>query len=112
MTNNEKLLNYVAGQWRSSRSADYLNITNPATAEVLARVPVSTAADVEEAASAAMKAAPEWRAVPVTERIQYLFKLKNLLETNIEDIARILTKECGKTRAESMGELRRGIENV
>jgi len=50
--------------------------------------------------------------VPVTERIQYLFKLKGLLEDHFEDIARTITMECGKTLAESRGEMRRAIENV
>ena len=108
----ELLVNYIGGTWRRSRSSRHLNVTNPATAEVLAQVPVSTAADVEEAARCAGEAAPEWRRVPVPERVQYLFKLKHLLEANLEDLARTVTSECGKTYAESLGELRRGIENV
>ena len=91
------LANYVAGTWRDSNSTDHLNVTNPATAEVLTRVPVSTAADVDEAARCAAEAASEWRRTPVTERVQPLFRLKQLLEANIEDLARTLTKECGKT---------------
>ncbi|MGH9784124.1 MAG: aldehyde dehydrogenase family protein, partial [Terriglobia bacterium] len=106
------LPNYLGGTWSPSDSSNHLNVTNPATGEVLARVPVSTATDVAEAARRAAEAAPEWRSVPVTERVQYLFKLKNLLEANLEDLARTLTNECGKTYAESLGELRRGIENV
>jgi malonate-semialdehyde dehydrogenase (acetylating) / methylmalonate-semialdehyde dehydrogenase len=106
------LANFVAGEWRHSASADHLNVTNPATAEVLARVPASTAADVNEAVHCASEAAPEWRRVPVTERVQYLFKLKQLIEADIEDLARTVTNECGKTYAESLGELRRGVENI
>ena len=53
-----------------------------------------------------------WRRVPVTERVQYLFRLKALLEEHFEDLARTITMECGKTLAESRGEMRRGIENV
>jgi len=106
------LENYVGGAWRASGATDHLSVTNPATAEVLTRVPVSTAADVDEAAQCAAEAASEWRRTPVTERVQPLFRLKQLLEANIEDLARTVTNECGKTYAEAVGELRRGIENV
>jgi malonate-semialdehyde dehydrogenase (acetylating) / methylmalonate-semialdehyde dehydrogenase len=54
----------------------------------------------------------EWRRTPPAERIQYLFKLKDLLEKNLEDLARTITMECGKTLEESRGEMRRAIENV
>ena len=106
------LENYVGGAWRASGATNHLSVTNPATAEVLTRVPVSTAADVDEAAQCAAEAASEWRRTPVTERVQPLFRLKQLLEANIEDLARTVTNECGKTYAEAVGELRRGIENV
>jgi len=106
------LSNYVAGTWRDSASSENLEVTNPATAEVLTRVPVSTAADVDGAARCAAEAASEWRRTPVTERVQPLFRLKQLLEASIEDLARTVTNECGKTYAESLGELRRGVENV
>ena len=108
----ETLANYVGGAWRASASTERLNVTNPATAEVLTQVPVSTATDVDEAARCAVKAASAWRRTPVPERVQPLFRLKQLLEANLEDLARTVTKECGKTYAESVGELRRGIENV
>ncbi|HEU5090067.1 MAG TPA: CoA-acylating methylmalonate-semialdehyde dehydrogenase, partial [Roseiflexaceae bacterium] len=63
-------------------------------------------------AQAAHTAWQEWRQMPAIERIQYLFRLKQLLEDNYKDIARTITEECGKTLAEAEGELRRGIENV
>ena len=110
--NQEILANYVGGAWRASASNEHLNVTNPATAEVLTRVPVSTASDVDEVARCAAEAASEWRRTPVTERVQPLFRLKQLLEANIEDLARTVTNECGKIYAEAAGELRRGIENV
>src|SRR5687767_1482070 len=108
----ELLANYIGGAWRRSRSSGGFDVTNPATAEVLARVPASAAAEVDEAARAASEAAIEWRRVPVTERVQYLYKLKQLIEGNVEDLARTVTNECGKTYAESVGELRRGVENI
>jgi len=67
---------------------------------------------VNEAVQKAHGAYLEWRQVPVTERIQPLFKLKALLEEQLDELAKTITNECGKTYAESVGELRRGIENV
>jgi malonate-semialdehyde dehydrogenase (acetylating)/methylmalonate-semialdehyde dehydrogenase len=107
-----KLPNYIANQWREADATEYLDVLNPATAEVMGKVPLSTGAEVDRAAQAAAKALPGWRRTPATERVQYLFKLKNLLEDNFEDIARTITMECGKTLGESRGEMRRAIENV
>lgn len=104
--------NYVEGQWRASASPDTLPVLNPATAEDLGRVPLSPGAEVEEAAQAAARAFPAWRRVPVVDRIQYLFKLKALLEAEFDNLARAITTEAGKTLAESRGEMRRAIENV
>ena len=112
MASNQTLCNYLNGEWRHSQTGNYLPVTNPATAKKIGSVPVSAAAEVDEAARHAASAFPEWRSTPATERVQFLFQLKKLLEENIEDLSRILTNECGKTYAESFGELRRGIENV
>src|SRR5690606_23734371 len=73
---------------------------------------LSTARDVGRAVEAAAAAFPEWRRTPPGDRIQYLFQLKGLLERDLDEIARTITLECGKTLAESKGELRRAIENV
>jgi len=86
--------------------------TGPGTAEILAKVPVSSAAELDEAVQSAQKAFQDWRKVPVTKRIQYLFNLKTLLEANFEDLARCITLEHGKVMDESRGEMRRAIENV
>src|SRR5450755_2165612 len=112
MIENGQLLNYIGGKWRQSRTSEYLDVRNPATAETLVRVPLTAAREVDEAVQAAQTAFPEWRRTPSTQRIQYLFKLKKLLDDNFEEIARLTVDECGKTLDESRGELRRGIENV
>ena len=112
MATNGRLLNYINGEWRPSAAADYLDVIDPATNEVLAQVPLSPASEVDQAARAAARAYEEWRRTPATSRIQYLFRLKNLLEEHFEDIARTITMECGKTIGESRGEMRRAIENV
>jgi malonate-semialdehyde dehydrogenase (acetylating)/methylmalonate-semialdehyde dehydrogenase len=108
----DALRNYFAGGWRESEATNSLPVRNPATGDLLAHVPLSTRADVDQAVSAAAAAFREWRRVPSTDRIQFLFRLKNLLEANLEEISRTITIECGKTLAESRAEMRRAIENV
>jgi malonate-semialdehyde dehydrogenase (acetylating)/methylmalonate-semialdehyde dehydrogenase len=106
------LQNYINGQWCDATAMTYLDVTNPATCEVLAQVPLSRAEDVDRAAQAAATAFQDWRKTPPTQRVQCLFKLKELLEEHFDDLACTITLECGKTLAESRGEMRRAVENV
>src|SRR5436305_7636807 len=103
---------FINGRWVESKASDWQDVVNPATGEVLARVPVSDPAEVNPAVDAAAAAYPEWRRTPPEDRIQPLFKLKQLLEEHIDELGRIITQENGKTLAEAKGELRRAIENV
>jgi malonate-semialdehyde dehydrogenase (acetylating) / methylmalonate-semialdehyde dehydrogenase len=112
MIQDGQLLNYINGTWQKSHATEFLDVRNPATAEALVRVPLSAPDEVGSAVEAAQAAFDGWRRTPATERIQYLFQLKQLLETHFDEIARLLTDECGKTFAEAQGELRRGIENI
>ncbi len=111
-TVRETMLNYIEGSWRESAATERIPVINPATLEEIGRTPLSPASEVDQAAMAAARAFPAWRRTPVTERVQYLFKLKGLLENEFEDISRTITVECGKTLAEARGEMRRAIENV
>ena len=108
----EKLANYINGGWQPSAACEMLQVLNPASAAVLAEVPLSPAAEVGRAVEAALKVFPAWRRTPAGERIQPLFKLKMRLEENLDRLARTVTNECGKTYSEATGELRRAIENV
>jgi malonate-semialdehyde dehydrogenase (acetylating)/methylmalonate-semialdehyde dehydrogenase len=108
----DRLQNFIDGSWSPSTAEQTLAVLNPASAAVLAQVPLSPAADVNKAADGAARAFVDWRRTPVGDRIQPLFKLKSLLEANRDDLARTITDECGKTLAESKGELQRAIENV
>lgn len=107
-----QIQDYIDGQWRGAGADATLEVVNPATADVIAQVMLTPREVVAQAVEAAQRGFLEWRRVPVTERIQPLYKLKALLESHIEELARIITNECGKTYGESVAELRRGIENV
>jgi malonate-semialdehyde dehydrogenase (acetylating)/methylmalonate-semialdehyde dehydrogenase len=107
-----RLTNYINGQWIDSRASEWRDVVNPATGETLAQVPLADAFEVNQAVEAAAMAFPEWRRTPPEDRIQPLFKLKVLLEDHIDDIARIITQENGKTFTEAKAEMRRAIENV
>src|SRR5271155_2600424 len=104
--------NYINGQWGESQAGEWQDVVNPATAEVLGRVPLSDAAEVTRAIDAAQVAYPEWRRTPPEDRIQPLFKLKQLLEDHLDDFGRVITQENGKTFTEAKAEMRRAIENV
>src|SRR6266478_5788837 len=104
--------NYIDGHWQDSTATEWQDVANPATGEVLARVPLSDNVEVTRAIDAASAAYPLWRRTPPEDRIQPLFKLKVLLEDHQDELARIITQENGKTLAEAKAELRRAIENV
>ena len=93
-------------------TTETLDVINPATAAVLERVTLADEAETARAVEAAAAAYPGWRETPSPDRIQYLFKFKQLLEDNYDDVARTTTLENGKTLTESRAELRRGVENV
>ena len=105
------LKNYIGGEWVDSHGP-LRDVVNPATGKVIARVPISTGEEMGRAIAAAREAFPAWRATPPVSRARYLFRLKELLEENFEELSRIQTQEHGKTIDESRGETRRGIENV
>jgi malonate-semialdehyde dehydrogenase (acetylating)/methylmalonate-semialdehyde dehydrogenase len=105
--------NYVAGAWTPATAATgELDVTRPATGEVLARVPLSGPADVDEAVAAARAALPEWRAVSTIARARKLFELRERLVARSEDLARSVTMEMGKTIADARAEVARMVEMV
>jgi malonate-semialdehyde dehydrogenase (acetylating)/methylmalonate-semialdehyde dehydrogenase len=112
MASVRELKHYYRGEWSGSKSTEYRDVVNPATGEKLAHAPLASKEDVNAAVSAAAAAYPAWRRTPPEDRIQYLFKLKQLLEDHVEELAQICTQENGKTVGESRAELRRAIENV
>jgi len=107
------LENYVAGAWTPAAAATgVLDVTNPATGEVLARVPMSGPADLDAAVAAARAALPEWRAVSTIARARTLFELRERLVARSEDLSRSVTTEMGKTIGDARAEVARMIEMV
>jgi len=107
-----EILNYINGEWVKPSVTEYFDVINPATGQVIAHTPLSSASDVDAAAKAASDALLEWRRIPVTDRVQYLFKLRDLMRSNHDEIARIITNEAGKTFDEAKAEMVRAFENV
>jgi malonate-semialdehyde dehydrogenase (acetylating)/methylmalonate-semialdehyde dehydrogenase len=104
--------NYVGGSWVEADTDERLDVTNPATGEVMAQVPMSSAKDVDRAVAAAREAFPGWRATPPVERARAVFELKYLLDENKDELAKLVTRDNGKAFKDASGEVRRGIECV
>jgi malonate-semialdehyde dehydrogenase (acetylating) / methylmalonate-semialdehyde dehydrogenase len=106
------ILNYINGEWINPGDPESVDVINPATGELLAQTPICGPDDVKMAVHAAAEALPSWRRTPAQERVQYLFKLRDLMKSNLDEISRTITNECGKTYEESKAEMVRAIENV
>jgi malonate-semialdehyde dehydrogenase (acetylating)/methylmalonate-semialdehyde dehydrogenase len=108
----ETIRNYINGEWVASRLDETLDVTNPATGETVARVPLSVPDEVDQAVQAARAAFWEWRETPPYIRARVMFRLKAIMEETFEDLAQTITREHGKILDEARGEVRRAIENV
>src|ERR671916_1273809 len=111
-TTTRLLDNYVGGRWTPSTSQEALPVTNPATGETLAEVPLSNAGDLDAAVRAAREALPAWRDVSVIARARKLFELREGLDARREELARSVTTEMGKTLVDARAEVARMIEMV
>ncbi len=104
--------NYIGGAWTPASSEEALDVTNPATGDVLARVPLSSSADLDAAVRAAREALPTWRAVAVPDRARILFGRREGLSARRDELARSVTTEMGKTLVDAKAEVLRMIEMV
>jgi malonate-semialdehyde dehydrogenase (acetylating)/methylmalonate-semialdehyde dehydrogenase len=103
---------FVGGEWQTANGGATSPVYNPSTGEVIAHAPICGTEQVNAAIEAADAAFPAWWETPPTERARVMFRFRNLLEENFEEIVRCNTLEHGKTLIESRGDLRRGIEMV
>ena len=101
-----------AGRWEASRSERQGEVYNPSTGRVIAHVPLCAAEETSSVIEAASAAAQQWGKIPVTERARVMFRYRDLLEADFDNLAVLITREHGKTLAESRAEVRRGIDMV
>lgn len=112
MAEQRIIKNFIGGQWVESTSGKQDIVTNPATGEVIASLPISSKEDVDQAVKTAAKAFKEWSKVPVPRRARIMFKYQQLLVERWDELARLITLENGKNYGEAYGEVLRGIECV
>lgn len=102
----------INGEFVESTTSHWQDIVNPATQEVLGRVPFATAEEVNAAIAAAQNALASWRQTPIQARMRIMLKLQDLIRNNLKSIAQLLTAEQGKTVADAEGDIQRGLEVV
>lgn len=102
--------NFIGGKWVESKSTQFFERRNPANLdELVARVPLSTRDEMREAIAAAKSAFPAWRDTPAPERGKILFRAAQIMESEIDSLARLLTREEGKALADSIVEAQRSV---
>ncbi|WP_282173883.1 CoA-acylating methylmalonate-semialdehyde dehydrogenase [Cytobacillus firmus] len=111
-TTTTVLKNFINGEWVDANTDKFETVPNPATGEELARTPISTHEDVDNAVQAAKEAFKTWSKTPVPKRARILFKYQQLLIDNWDELAKLITQENGKNYKEAYGEVQRGIECV
>lgn len=104
--------NFIGGDLTSTNASHFTPVYNPSRGEVIAEAPDSDAKSVDQAVRAAREAFPAWADTPVVERARVMFRFAHLLEQNFDELARLITREHGKTPEEAKGDVRRGIEMV
>ncbi|MFQ5490117.1 MAG: CoA-acylating methylmalonate-semialdehyde dehydrogenase [Phycisphaerae bacterium] len=102
----------IGGQWTQARTERTGDVWNPSAGQVIANVPMCTAADVDRAVQAAAKALPAWRDTPAPDRARIMFRFRELLNQNADAVARTVSLEHGKTFAEAKASVQRGVEMI
>ena len=102
----------IDGEFIESTTQDWRDVVNPATQEVLARVPFATAEEIDRAVASAQQAFQTWRKTPIGARARIFLKYQQLIRENMKELAAILTAEQGKTLADAEGDVFRGLEVV
>lgn len=100
----------VNGEWKDSKTDQWMEVTNSSTGEVLAQVPYCTADEVEQAIAAAAAAFPAWSQTSVSKRTQMMFRWRNILMDHLEELTLLCAKELGKTLSEARGDVLKAIE--
>ncbi|MDD6011648.1 MAG: aldehyde dehydrogenase family protein, partial [Oscillospiraceae bacterium] len=112
MAQIKRLQYFVDGQWKDSKTEKYMPVYNPSTGEVIAEAPCCTAGEVEEAIESAKAAFPAWSNTPVMKRVQVLYKFRELLIANMDELAKLCATEHGKVLGEAKGDILKVKEPV
>lgn len=107
-----RLKNLINGEWVDDETAEYIPLFNPSTGETIGEVPMCNADTSIKAVNAAAEAFKSWKKVPLAKRMSYIFKIREAMEANFEDLAHIIAVDQAKHIAEARGEVRRVIEIV
>ncbi|WP_300315025.1 aldehyde dehydrogenase family protein, partial [uncultured Psychrobacter sp.] len=102
----------INGEFSQSNTSEWINITDPATQDIIAKVPQSTDDEINEAVATAKAAFATWRKTPITTRARIFLKYQALIREHMDELAQILTAEQGKTLADARGDVFRGLEVV
>jgi malonate-semialdehyde dehydrogenase (acetylating)/methylmalonate-semialdehyde dehydrogenase len=102
--------NYINGKFVDAASARTLDVISPLDGNLLSKVPMSTAKDLDNAVKAAKAAFPKWSHTPIKERVQVFYKYKYLMEQNLQELAALVSEENGKTIGEATAEMEKCIE--
>lgn len=102
----------IGGKWIELKSTRFVEVFNPSSGSVLARTPLGSTADAAAAVSAAAEALPAWSETPAVDRARVMFAYRELLNRHHDELARLVTREHGKTHAEAVAEVQRGLEVV
>ena len=102
----------IGGDFIKEENSRFGNVFNPATGEVESKVALASTSDVDKAVEAAKKTLPEWSETPPIQRARILFKYKQLIEENIDELADLVGREHGKTLTDAKGSVTRGLEVV
>lgn len=105
-------MNWIGGEWVPAADGQTINVDNPRHGKTIGQVAWSGAADVARAVEAAEAAQPGWAATPLKERAQVLYRVKQLMEANLDELAWLLSHENGKTIAQARGDVLKGVECV
>src|SRR5690554_5227738 len=106
----KKLKFFMDNRFIESETGDYMDVYNPSTGEVIARAPCCTESEVERVIASSRAAYREWSATPVKERVQVLYRVRALIEKNLDELTLLVATEHGKVLDEARGELLKAME--
>ncbi len=108
----QKLKYLVDNEWRASKTGKYMPVMDPSTGRLIAEAPCCTQDEVDSAVAAAAAAFPAWRDTPIPTRIQLMFRFKELLDANLDELTELVATENGKVLSEARGDVLKAIEVV